>query len=266
MNSVEVLERKGPVILGQPHGGIFLPPKLSKRLNEHGLTLSDTDWHINRLYDGLLSTATVVQATFSRYVIDANRDPSGVSLYPGQNTTGLCPTTDFEGKTIYHKGEEPDEAEIEHRQEIYHAPYHAALREQIERIRKMHGIVLLFDCHSIRSLLPFLFEGQLPDLNLGTNHGSTCAPEIEKIAVEVCYSATGYNSVLNERFKGGWTTRYYGNPANGIHTIQLEISQRTYMNEYHPWIYNSEKAKNLRIHLKKLLVSLEQMVIKETIA
>ena len=130
----------------------------------------------------------------------------------------------------------------------------------------MHGIVLLFDCHSIRSLLPFLFEGQLPDLNLGTNSGTTCAPEIEKTAVEVCSSAEGYHSVLNERFKGGWTTRYYGDPANGIHTIQLEISQRTYMNEFHPWIYNGEKAKNLRIHLKKLLVSLEQMVIKKTIA
>ena len=266
MNSVEVLERNGPVILGQPHGGIFLPPELSKRLNEHGLTLSDTDWHINRLYDGLLSTATVVQATFSRYVIDANRDPSGASLYPGQNTTGLCPTTDFEGKTIYHKGEEPDEEEIEQRQQMYHAAYHAALWEQIERIRKMQGIVLLFDCHSIRSRLPFLFEGQLPEFNLGTNHSATCSPEIEKTAVEVCSSATGYNSVLNERFKGGWTTRYYGDPANGIHAIQLEISQRTYMNEFHPWIYNGEKAKNLRIHLKKLLVSLEQMVIKKTIA
>ena len=265
MNSVEVLERNGPVILGQPHGGIFLPPELTKRLNARGLALSDTDWHINRLYDGLLPAATVVQATFSRYVIDANRDPSGASLYPGQNTTGLCPTTDFEGKTIYHKGEEPDEAEIEHRHEIYHAPYHAALREQIERIHKMHGIVLLFDCHSIRSLLPFLFEGQLPDLNLGTNSGTTCAPEIEKTAVEVCSSAEGYNSVLNERFKGGWTTRYYGDPENGIHTIQLEISKRTYMNEFHPWIYNGEKAKNLRIHLKNLLVSLEQMVIKKTI-
>ena len=108
MNSVEVLEKNGPVILGQPHGGIFLPPELSKRLNERGLELADTDWHINRLYDGLLQAATVVQATFSRYVIAANRDPSGASLYPGQNTTGLCPTTDFEGKTIYHKGEEPD--------------------------------------------------------------------------------------------------------------------------------------------------------------
>ena len=126
--------------------------------------------------------------------------------------------------------------------------------------------MLLFDCHSIRSRLPFLFEGQLPEFNLGTNHSTTCAPEIEKTAVEVCSSATGYDSVLNKRFKGGWTTRYYGDPANGIHAIQLEISQRTYMKEFHPWIYNVEKAKNIRIHLKKLLVSLEKMVIKKTIA
>jgi formiminoglutamase len=201
MNPVAVTTGSSPVILGQPHGGTHLPPELAERLNERGRDLADTDWHIHQLYDGLLPEATVVQATFSRYVIDANRDPSGVSLYPGQNTTGLCSTVEFEGEPIYRDGTEPDEAEIEQRRQTYHAAYDAALAEQIERVRKQHGIALLFDCHSIRSRLPFLFEGQLPDFNLGTNNGTTCALEIEQAALAVCSAAEGFTSVLNGRFK-----------------------------------------------------------------
>ena len=153
MNPVEISERNGPIILSQPHGGTFLPRELSKRLNERGLTLADTDWHINRLYDNLLLGATVVQATFSRYLIDANRDPSGASLYPGQNTTGLCPTVDFDGLPIYKDETEPSAEEIETRRKNYHAVYHSALSEQIERVHKKHGFVLLFDCQFVRRFL-----------------------------------------------------------------------------------------------------------------
>lgn len=260
MNPVAVTTGSSPVILGQPHGGTHLPPELAERLNERGRDLADTDWHIHQLYDGLLPEATVVQATFSRYVIDANRDPSGVSLYPGQNTTGLCSTVDFEGEPIYRDGTEPDEAEIEQRRQTYHAAYDAALAEQIERVRKQHGIVLLFDCHSIRSRLPFLFEGQLPDFNLGTNNGTTCALEIEQAALAVCSAAEGFTSVLNGRFKGGWSTRHYGNPVNGVHAIQLELSQITYMEEVTPWSYRRDRAGSLRPHLKSLLTRLEDVV------
>ncbi len=260
MNPVEISEGASPIILGQPHGGTHLPPELAERLTERGRDLADTDWHIHRLYDGLLPEATVVQAAFSRYVIDANRDPSGASLYPGQNTTGLCPTVDFEGEPIYCAGQEPDEAEIERRRLAFHAPYHAALSEQIERVRKQHGVALLFDCHSIRSHLPFLFEGRLPDFNLGTNNGATCAPGIEQAAISVCSAAEGYTSVLNGRFKGGWTTRHYGDPANGVHAIQLELSQITYMDEVTPWSYRKDQADALRPHLKSLLTHLEEVV------
>ncbi len=232
MNPVEVSEKSGPVILGQPHGGVFIPPELSSRLNDRGRTLADTDWHIHRLYEGLLTQATVVQANFSRYVIDANRDPSGNSLYPGQNTTGLCPIIDFEGQSIYNE----------------------------ERVRNQLGVVLLFDCHSIRSELPFLFEGQLPDLNLGTNNGATCATEIEQSAFDVCSAAEGYTSVLNGRFKGGWTTRHYGKPSEGIHAIQLEITQKNYMEEVAPWSFRSDLASGLRNQLKTLLTTLEEIV------
>ena len=260
MNPVEVSEKSGPVILGQPHGGVFIPPELSSRLNDRGRTLADTDWHIHQLYEGLLPEATVVQATFSRYMIDANRDPSGNSLYPGQNTTGLCPIIDFEGQPIYNAGEEPDETEIEQRRQTCHAAYHVALMEQIKRVRNQLGVVLLFDCHSIRSELPFLFEGQLPDLNLGTNNGATCATEIEQSAFDVCSAAEGYTSVLNGRFKGGWTTRHYGKPSEGIHAIQLEITQKNYMEEVAPWSFRSDLASGLRNQLKTLLTTLEEIV------
>ena len=268
MNPVDILKGNGPVILAQPHGGTFVPVELSEHYNELGREMADTDWHIHRLYDGLLSDGSVVEATFSRYLIDANRDPSGSSLYPGQNTTELCPTVDFEGRSIYQKRalheSQPDAEEIEIRRKNYHAVYHAALSEQIERVRKIHGTVLLFDCHSIRSRLPFLFEGELPDFNLGTYNTSTCAPEIEDAALEICAEADGYSSVLNGRFKGGWTTRHYGNPENGIHVIQLELAQQTYMDESAPWLYHEEKAEKLRVHLKKLLSCLEQTITSLT--
>lgn len=264
MNAVDIFEGNSPVILAQPHGGTFLPTEMADDLNERGREMADTDWHINRLYAGLLPEATVVEAKFSRYLIDANRDPSGSSLYPGQNTTELCPTVDFEGRPIYQQGAlhdvEPDANEIETRNKKYHTVYHAALAEQIERVRKKHGVVLLFDCHSIRSCLPFLFEGELPDFNLGTNNTSTCDPKIEDAALEICAGADGYSSVLNERFKGGWTTRHYGKPEKGIHAIQLELVQRTYMDEFAPWTFREERASKVQIQLKKLLSSLEKLI------
>ena len=270
MNPVNITEGSSQIILAQPHGGTYFPPlddvqnEIIPTLNEIGRELADTDWHIHRLYDGLIQDATVVEATFSRYLIDANRDPSGNSLYPGQNTTELCPTIDFEGRSIYQKRTDnsvgPDVEEIGKRCNNYHSVYHTALSKQIERVRKKHGQVLLFDCHSIRSCLPFLFEGELPDFNLGTNNTTTCDPKFEEAAVKVCSNANGYSYVLNGRFKGGWTTRHYGNPEKGIHAIQLELSQRTYMIETAPWLYNEEKAAKLRVHLKNLLSCLEQTI------
>ena len=255
MKLVEIMEGKGPIILTQPHGGTFIPPELSNRYNVNGKLMSDTDWHINKLYDGLLQSVTVVQAKFSRYLIDANRDPSGESLYPGQNNTELCPTLDFCGKSIYRNGMEPDTKEIKERIQNFHSLYHKAVSNQIKRVCKIYGLVLVFDCHSIRSRLPFLFEGILTDLNLGTNEGKSCDPLIERIAGDVCSNTNGYNYTLNGRFKGGWTTRHYGHPQNGIHTIQLELSQRTYMEEHPPWNYLYKEASNLRNHLRKLLTA-----------
>ncbi|MGV6874248.1 N-formylglutamate deformylase [Pseudochelatococcus sp. B33] len=254
MNPVHVVPGDSPVILGLPHTGTGLPDDIRAKLNPRGRLLADTDWHIERLYDGLLPGATTVRATFHRYVIDANRGPDDASLYPGQNTTGLVPVTDFDGEPIW--TEEPAAEAIADRRLRFHAPYHAALAAEIERVRARHGVAILYDCHSIRSHAPFLFEGTLPDFNIGTNLGATCDPRIEA-AVREEAAATGRTWVVNGRFKGGWTTRHYGRPGEGVHAIQMELAQSTHLaTEAPPFAYDEAKADALRVTLQAILVRL----------
>ncbi len=261
MNVFDVQRGDGPIVLGQPHGGTYVPDAIVARLNENGRGLADTDWHINRLYKGLLGDFTVVSSNVHRYVIDANRDPSGVSLYPGQNTTTLVPLTDFDGRAIWAEGQEPSDDEVEARRQSYHAPYHAALEKELERVRVRHGVAILFDCHSIRSHIPFLFEGELPVFNTGTNNGATCHAAIEKAVHETAGDAVGFSSVLNGRFKGGWTTRHYGRPSEGLHAIQMEIAQRAYMDETPPWNWREDRAATLRPHLQLMLERLRDLAL-----
>lgn len=259
MTPVEVIRGDGPIVLGQPHGGTWLPEPLLTRLNDRGRTLSDTDWHIDRLYEGLTPDVTVVRASFHRYVIDANRDPSGQSLYPGQNTTGLCPTTDFDGNAIWGPGEAPGPYEIAERAARYHAPYHAALAAEIDRVKARHGVAILYDCHSIRSHIPFLFDGELPVFNIGTNRGTTCAAAIRDVVERAC-AHSGSPTVLDGRFKGGWTTRHYGQPGVGVHAIQMEIAQRAYLSrEAPPWDYDPKVAASARTVLSNALKSLDAL-------
>lgn len=256
MRPVEVVQGSSPVVLGLPHTGTYVPPEIRAKLNDLGKGLADTDWNIHKLYDGLLPDATTVRATFHRYVIDANRDPSGASLYPGQNTTGLVPMTDFNGQSIW--ATPPSGGEIEHRRETFHEPYHAALKAELHRVRDQHGIALLYDCHSIRSRIPFLFEGTLPDFNIGTDNGKTCAPAIAQTVEDIC-RATDYQTTVNGRFKGGWTTRHYGQPDTGIHAIQMELAQSTYMEEAPPWPYLHDRAERIRQPLKAVLAKLDAL-------
>lgn len=260
MNPVVVAPGEGPVILAFPHTGAHLPPGIADRLDANGRLLADTDWHVDRLYAGLLANATTVRATFHRYVIDANRDPKGASLYPGQHTTELCPTTDFDGRPIWRKGAAPDERDIGERVRRFHAPYHRALEGEIERVRKRHGVAILYDCHSIRSRIPYLFEGVLPDCNIGTFDGASCAPEIAETAQNTCLRANRYTSVLNGRFKGGWTTRRYGDPKRGVHAIQMELAQSAYLHsEAPPFAYDEAKARDLRKLLGEILERLDAL-------
>ena len=177
------------------------------------------------------------------------------------------PETDFDGVPIWKDGEAPTEADVAARREAFHAPYHAALAAEIERVKAIHGVAILYDCHSIRSHIPFLFEGKLPDFNIGTNGGATCHPLIEQATVEVCGGADGYTSILNGRFKGGWTTRHYGRPADNVHAIQMELAQSTHLaSESAPFAYDEAKASALRVHLKTLLTRLERLALDGSLA
>ncbi|CAM5401250.1 formiminoglutamase [Aquamicrobium terrae] len=219
-----------PLLVSIPHTGTELAG-LEGRFSSPWLARCDTDWWIEKLYDFVSGLgASVVRTAISRSVIDVNRDPSGASLYPGQVTTGLCPTETFGGVRLYREGEEPDPAEIEQRRKTWFDPYHAALQAEIDRLRTVHERVVLYDCHSIRSELPRLFEGTLPVFNLGTNDGRSADPALQE-KVRGILAATGVSHVINGRFKGGWITRHYGRPESGVHALQMELACRGYMHE-----------------------------------
>lgn len=261
MTPVEITRGDSPVLLGLPHTGTRLPPEILARLNAQGRRLTDTDWHIDRLYADLLPGATVVRATFHRYVIDANRPPDGASLYPGQNTTGLVPLTDFDGAPIW--TEPPTEADVTARREAFHRPYHAAIEAELQHIHARKGVAILYDCHSIRSRIPYLFDGILPDFNIGTASGTSCDSRVEAAVHEICLKTEGYTTVLNGRFKGGWTTRHYGRPAEGIHALQMELAQITHLaTEAPPFALCPEKAARLRPVLAEILQTLAELAPK----
>jgi formiminoglutamase len=260
MDIFELHRGTSPVILAFPHTGIYLPAEIGDGLNSNGAILADTDWHIHQLYRDLLPGASTIRATHHRYVIDVGRDPTGASLYPGQNTTGLIPETDFDGAPIWKEGALADAAETQRRLAVFHAPYHAALAAEVARVRAAHGVAILFDCHSIRSHIPFLFEGKLPDFNVGTADGKSCAASVEATVYGVARSAAGYTSVLNGRFKGGWTTRHYSDQPSGVQTIQLELAQDTHLvREAPPFELDPIKAERLRSHLGEMLTRLEAL-------
>ncbi len=258
MTPVEVVEGTTPLVLAMPHGGTWLPDDVAGALNATGRMLSDTDWHIARLYEGLAPGASVVRATVHRYGVDANRDPAGASLYPGQATTGLVPETDFDGTPIWDTP--PDAAEVARRVTLWHVPYHAALQAELARVRAAHGVAVLWDCHSIRSVIPRLFPGRLPDLNIGTDGGRTCAPGLQAAVERVCHEAKGFTTTTNGRFRGGWTTRHTGTPGAGVHALQMEVAQRTYMAESPPWTYDTDAAARLRPILGACLAALMEAV------
>jgi N-formylglutamate deformylase len=244
-----------PLLISIPHLGSCLPPDLKHTFADAAAQTADADWHLDQLYDfSLQSGATMLSATVSRYVIDLNRPPDGASLYPGQTTSGLCPLETFRGEALYPPGGEPDIPEIRRRVERYWNPYHHELTRQIEAIKARHGFVLLWEAHSIAGELPRLFDGILPELNVGTFDGKSAAPAVGQ-AVYAAASTSGYTLALNGRFKGGYITRQYGNPARQIHAVQLEMSQRIYMEEFPPFNYRPDLAASVKPVLKQLLAA-----------
>lgn len=244
-----------PLLISMPHVGTQIPEELKPAFSEVGLQVDDTDWHIGELYDFAAAMGvSVIRPTYSRYAIDLNRPADGQSLYPGQNTTGLCPLTTFDNVPLYKPGMEPDAAETARRLPIYWKPYHDALQAELDRIKSIHGYALLWDAHSIRSLIPHLFDGELPVFNFGSASGESCAPGVaESLLQQAQQLAPDYPAVLNGRFKGGYITRNYGKPAQKVHAVQLELAQRSYMEEQAPYALNAGLAGKLKPVLAELI-------------
>ncbi len=242
-----------PLLVSVPHDGTFVPDEIAQRLTPAARRVPDTDWHIARLYAFARELgASMIVPTHSRYVVDLNRSEDDVSLYPGQNTTGLCPVVRFSGEPVYLQGREPTPEEIAERVERYWRPYHQALRMELDRLWAVHGRAVLWEGHSIRGELPFLFQGRLPDMNLGTAGGTSCSPALQQRLEAVLAGQEEFDSVVNGRFKGGHITRHYGDPASGIEAVQMETSQRAYMDEA-SFAYNEAKAARAQALIRRLL-------------
>jgi N-formylglutamate deformylase len=248
-----LIKGRSPLLVSLPHDGVVVPPELLLRMTPQARAVPDTDWQVSRLYEfARRMGASVLIPRYSRYVIDLNRSAEDIQLYPGRNGTGLCPLQRFDGGAVYLQGEEPSADEIGERVERYWRPYHDALRDELERKRALHGRAILWEGHSICSTLPWLFEGRLPDLNFGTADGHSCGSHLESRIAAVAASQFDYSWVLNGRFKGGYITRHYGRPVEGIEAVQLELAQSTYMDE-ESTAWRPAQAAQLQALLRRLL-------------
>ncbi|RFB78625.1 N-formylglutamate deformylase [Methylovirgula sp. 4M-Z18] len=260
---LQITRGDAPLIVSVPHTGTTIPDSTMQHLVSPWLARKDCDWWIEQLYGFAKHLgATWIRTNISRTVIDVNRDPSGVSLYPGQATTELCPTTTFDGEPLYKDGATPDAEEIERRKRKYFAPYHDALASEVRRLRNDHEKIVVYDCHSIRSSIPRLFDGELPNFNVGTNSGASCDEALTKAVQDIC-AESGFSQTTNGRFKGGYITRSLGQPDHGVHAIQMELACRSYMQEpigpvaegQWPSPYDSEFAEPMRATLEKILIA-----------
>jgi N-formylglutamate deformylase len=242
-----------PLFVSLPHDGTALPDDIAGRMMAEARRVPDTDWHVARLYAFARELgASIIAPKYSRYVVDLNRPPDDISLYPGQNTTSLCPHVQFSGAPVYLPGQEPSQDEIAARVRQYWRPYHEALGAEITRIKACHGRVALWEGHSIRSVVPFLFDGRLPDINLGTSGGASCSPALQQQLTSALESQSDYSFIVNGRFKGGYITRHYGRPSERIEAVQLELAQLNYMDE-DSFVYADDRASNLQRVIRALL-------------
>jgi N-formylglutamate deformylase len=256
MQSFNLHQGSSALLISLPHDGVDIPEAIAARMHPAARMAPDTDWYVGRLYDFAKALgATILKPHHSRYVIDLNRPLNNESLYPGQNTTGLCPLLQFSGENIYLDGQAPTPEEIDSRIKQYWQPYHEALQAQIERLHSVHGSVLLWEGHSIKSQVPFLFEGLLPDFNIGTVNGTSCKTSTQNTLETLLTKQSQFSWVSNGRFKGGYITRHYANAEKNIETVQLELSQATYMDEHNNY-YDATKALQLQGLIKQFFTAL----------
>lgn len=243
-----------PLLLSMPHSGTHIPPQVARRMTAEAQRVPDTDWHLDTLYGFAREFGvSVLRATHSRYVIDVNRPPDAPDRRQGERVTGVCPVDTFDVTPIYLSGQAPSDDEVAARRDAIWHPYHSRLAVEIERLHAIHGVVILWDAHSLRSVLPHYFEGKLTDLNLGTNKGSSCAPELAHRLMQIASAADGHTASLNGRFTGGYITRHHGQPDRGVHAFQCEITQCSYMQEAHPFDYLPDRAARVQPHLRRMM-------------
>jgi N-formylglutamate deformylase len=246
-----------PLLVSVPHVGRELPADQRQRYVERAFAFEDADWHLDQLYGFVQSLgASFIVPRYSRYLIDLNRPQEDAPMYPGVNNTELCPTHFFSGDALYRAGMAPDAHEVRRRVQAYWQPYHDALRGELERLRVAHGHVVLFDGHSIKSELPWLFEGRLPDLNLGTAAGESCAPGLRDALGRVLGAQAQFTHVVDGRFKGGHITRHYGQPDHGVHAVQLEMCWSCYMAEQPPFELDAARVARLAPVLQALVLTM----------
>lgn len=242
-----------PLLVSMPHVGTEIPDELQGGYTAEALKVEDTDWHLHRLYDCRVVGASILRPRYSRYVIDLNRPPDDAPMYPGASNTELCPTRFFSGAPLYKPGQEPGPEERARRREAYWQPYHSALAAELARLKAEHGFALLWDAHSIRSHIPWLFEGKLPDLNIGTASGTSAHESITAAVVQACAAVPHVSTAVNGRFKGGYITRHYGRPADDVHAVQLEMCQSLYMQEVPPYDYDEALAWQVQPLLRNMV-------------
>ncbi|MES2633928.1 MAG: N-formylglutamate deformylase [Pseudomonadota bacterium] len=245
---------RAPLLVSMPHIGTEIPADLRADYVPRALDVEDTDWHLARLYDHLEAMgASVLRPRYSRYVIDLNRPPDDAPMYPGASNTELCPTRFFTGDPLYLEGREPSPQERQRRRDACWRPYHDALQGELDRLKAEHGYVLLWDAHSIRSAIPWLFEGVLPGLNIGTANGASADASIAAAVADAASRHVNVTHIVNGRFKGGYITRHYGNPASQVHAVQLEMCQNLYMSETAPYGYDESLARSVQPVLSDMM-------------
>ncbi|KXU91316.1 N-formylglutamate deformylase [Paraburkholderia monticola] len=245
-----------PLLISIPHLGTQIPADIAATMTPVAQRTDDCDWHLDRLYAFAKRLgASILTPTNARYVVDLNRPPDGANLYPGQDTTGLLPVDTFDKEPLYLDGHLPDDAEIARRRDTYWKPYHDALASELAALKAKHGKMLLWEAHSIRSHVPRFFDGRLPDFNFGTSNGASAAPGMGEALAALVERHGGYTAVANGRFKGGYITRQYGQPEQGVHAVQLELSQITYMEEQLPYAYDEVLAAKVEPLLEALVTT-----------
>ena len=243
-----------PLLVSLPHAGTQLTPELQSQLVPRAVQVEDTDWFLDRLYAFVVDLgASLIVPRHSRYVVDLNRPSDNQPMYAGANNTELCPSRFFTGEPLYRDGQTPGADDVQQRVQIFWQPYHDALGAELARLKQAHGHAIVFDGHSIKSRLPWLFEGQLPDLNLGTAQGQACAPSLRDVLVRLLNAQTAFTVAIDGRFKGGHITRCYGHPARGIHAVQLEMCWRTYMHEEPPFSWDAAHATRVQPLLREMV-------------